>query len=90
MTAEVFFDLFHQYGLILICAAVSYTHLPYGRFDIDDEDSLSARLDACGAPALVDIAVVRLPRLSNFTDFSPLERIEGVGVRCLLYTSRCV
>ena len=55
--------------------------VPYGRFDIDDEDSLSARLDACGAPALVDIAVVRLPRLSNFTDFSPLERIEGVGVR---------
>ena len=29
----------------------------------------------------LDIAVIRLPRLSNFTDFNPLERMEGVGVR---------
>ena len=55
--------------------------VPYGRFDIDDEDSLSARLEARGKAALVHIAVVRLPRLSNFTDFSALERMEGVGVR---------
>ncbi|MDO4270179.1 MAG: cobyric acid synthase [Eubacteriales bacterium] len=55
--------------------------VPYGRFDIDDEDSLSERLTARGAPALVEIAVVRLPRLSNFTDFLPLSRIEGVFVR---------
>ena len=30
---------------------------------------------------LVDIAVVRLPRLSNFTDFNPLERMEEVTLR---------
>lgn len=57
----------------------------YGHFDIDDEDSLSERLDADtrGAVvriAVVRIAVVRLPRLSNFTDFAALERVPGVGV----------
>lgn len=54
--------------------------VPYGRFDIDDEDSLSARLDARYSSAPVKIAVVRLPRLSNFTDFSALSCIDGVGV----------
>ena len=54
--------------------------VPYGRFDIDDEDSLSERLDAKKVPALVNIAVVKLPRLSNFTDFSALSRVPGVGV----------
>ena len=54
--------------------------VPYGHFDIDDEDSLSERLDTKAAPALVNIAVVKLPRLSNFTDFSALSRISGVSV----------
>ena len=40
--------------------------------DVDDEDSLSARLSGSGRVGLVDIAVIRLPRLSNFTDFNPL------------------
>ena len=54
--------------------------VPYLKLDIDDEDSLSSRL-ANRAAALVDIAVIRLPRLSNFTDFKVLEGIEGVSVR---------
>ena len=29
----------------------------------------------------MDVAVIRLPRISNFTDFDPLERVEGIGVR---------
>ncbi|WP_300298328.1 cobyric acid synthase [uncultured Intestinimonas sp.] len=49
--------------------------------DIDDEDSLSARLSGTGKVGLVDIAVIRLPRLSNFTDFNPLERMEAVSLR---------
>ncbi len=49
--------------------------------DVDDEDSLSARLDREGKVGLVDIAVVRLPRLSNFTDFNPLERMDQVTLR---------
>lgn len=55
--------------------------VPYVRVDIDDEDSLSDRLDGRRADALVDVAVVRLPRLSNFTDFIALDAIDGVGVR---------
>ena len=54
--------------------------VPYGHFDIDDEDSLSERLDADARGAVVRIAVVRLPRLSNFTDFAALERVPGVGI----------
>ena len=54
--------------------------VPYGHFDIDDEDSLSERLDIKAVPALVNIAVVKLPRLSNFTDFSALSRVSGVSV----------
>lgn len=49
--------------------------------DVDDEDSLSARLTGGGKVGLIDIAVVRLPRISNFTDFNPLERMEAVSLR---------
>ena len=49
--------------------------------DIDDEDSLSSRLTGGERVGRLDIAVIRLPRLSNFTDFNPLERMEGVTVR---------
>ncbi len=49
--------------------------------DIDDEDSLSARLSQEQKVGLIDIAVIRLPRLSNFTDFNPLERLEQVTLR---------
>ena len=54
--------------------------VPYIHLDIDDEDSLSERLVNTAA-SLVDIAVIRLPRLSNFTDFKALEGVDGVSVR---------
>ncbi len=54
--------------------------LPYMQLDIDDEDSLSERLEQTQGGGLLDIAVIRLPRLSNFTDFNALGR-EGVSVR---------
>jgi adenosylcobyric acid synthase len=55
--------------------------LPYLNVDIDDEDSLSERLTRGSGGAAVDIAVVRLPHLSNFTDFAALEATHGVGLR---------
>ena len=55
--------------------------VPMMDVDVDDEDSLSHRLSGGGRVGLVDIAVVRLPRLSNFTDFNPLERMEEVTLR---------
>ena len=55
--------------------------VPWLDLDLDDEDSLSSRLTARRAGALLDIAVIRLPRISNFTDFAPLERYPAAGVR---------
>lgn len=55
--------------------------VPYTRADIDDEDSLSPRLEETRVRRAVDIAVIRLPRISNFTDFSPLESHGALGVR---------
>lgn len=55
--------------------------VPYTRADIDDEDSLASRLGETRARRAVDIAVIRLPRISNFTDFSPLESHRALGVR---------
>ena len=55
--------------------------VPYTVLDIDDEDSMSDRLNVRSGGTLVDIAVIRLPKISNFTDFIALDAIEGVGVR---------
>ena len=55
--------------------------VPYTQLDIDDEDSLSTRLDPKEIHKAVDIAVIKLPRISNFTDVSSLERFANVSVR---------
>lgn len=55
--------------------------VPYLRVEIEDEDSLSERLDAKSAVKPLDVAVIRLPHISNFTDFIPLEQHELLGVR---------
>ena len=54
--------------------------VPYLRVDLDDEDSLAPRLARRGGGPL-DAAVLRLPRISNFTDFAPLESHPLFGVR---------
>lgn len=59
--------------------------VPYARVDLDDEDSLSERLDVRDRTQALDVAVLRLPRISNFTDLLPLSQVPGVGVR---YVSR--
>ena len=57
--------------------------IPYLYVDVDDEDSLAPRLSQTKAKENrpIDIAVIRLPRISNFTDFSPLEAHPALGVR---------
>ena len=69
--------------------------IPYMDVDVDDEDSLSERLtekhgtgpllDRSGHAAFAKISVIRLPRISNFTDFNALERLPGIA---LSYVSR--
>ncbi len=47
--------------------------IPYiDRLDIDDEDSVSLDDKAAVANADISIAVIRLPKISNFTDFDSL------------------
>ena len=54
---------------------------PYLQVSLEDEDSLSERLDGTRKVDQIDLAVIRLPRISNFTDFNVFESIEGVSVR---------
>ena len=64
-----------------ICGVPVAGVIPYTHVDIDDEDSLSTRFHTGNGRKDIDIAVVKLPRISNFTDVSPLERFESVSVR---------
>lgn len=64
-----------------ICPVPVLGVMPYMELDIDEEDSLAERLSYQGHASLADIAVVRLPHISNFTDFAPLERASGVSLR---------
>lgn len=61
---------------IPVCGVVPYFYL-----DIDDEDSLTERFRKKDTVGLIDIAVIRLPRISNFTDFSALEYREEISLR---------
>ena len=54
--------------------------VPYMDIDIEDEDSLSEKLGQ-REKGLVDLAVIRFPKISNFTDLDVFVRIPGVTVR---------
>ncbi len=55
--------------------------VPWTKVDIEDEDSVSTRLDSAGGHKPLDAAVIRLSRLSNFTDFIALEHSPYFSVR---------
>ena len=55
--------------------------IPMEKIDVDDEDSLSDRLNQKTITEGIDVAVIRLPHISNFTDFSVFELIDGVSLR---------
>lgn len=55
--------------------------VPYTPLDLDDEDGFSAMQGSGAANALLDIAVVRLPHISNFTDLDALTAMPEVRVR---------
>ena len=64
-----------------ICKTPVVGVVPYIHVDVEDEDSLSERLTGSAVRKMIDIAVIRLPRISNFTDFSSFERYENVSLR---------
>ena len=55
--------------------------VPFIHCDIEDEDSLSAKLENRAVKGIIDIAAIRLPRISNFTDLDVFSQYNGVCVR---------
>ena len=55
--------------------------VPWMDLDIDDEDSVSSRLEARHTNKPIDVAVIHLPRISNFTDFTALDQHPALGLR---------
>ena len=68
-------EMLEERGGVKVAGVVPYMHL-----SIEDEDSLSGQLDNHDV-GVIDLAVIRFPRISNFTDFNVFERLEGVSVR---------
>ncbi len=55
--------------------------------DIEAEDSLDERLENKDITGVIDIAVIRLPKTSNFTDLDVFLQYEGVSVRYVSKTA---
>ena len=66
--------MLEERGRIPVCGV-----LPYMKLSLDDEDSLTTRFTRKGNGA-VTIAVVRLPRISNISDFTVFEQIDDVNL----------
>lgn len=69
-------DMLKRYTDIPVLGVV-----PYMQVDIEEEDSLSERLEKKTGSGEIDIAVIRFPKISNYTDFHPLELMEHCFVR---------
>lgn len=55
--------------------------VPYTYVDIEEEDSLAESLNRKSIGMGIDLAVIRLPRISNFTDLQAFALEEDVTVR---------
>ena len=58
--------------------------IPMKKIDIDDEDSLSERLETNNVifnTKKINIAIIKLPHISNFTDFNPLSRRKEIAMK---------
>ena len=76
-------EMLEERANIPVSGIIPYTHL-----DLDDEDSLTERFSGAGAQSakqnasgIIDVAVIRLPRISNFTDMNIFEHMPGVLLR---------
>lgn len=54
--------------------------IPYFNLDIEEEDSATENIKNI-RNGEIDIAVIRLPHMSNFTDFNSLKLLKGINVR---------
>lgn len=68
-------ELLEEKGQIPVAGVV-----PYMELALEDEDSLTERFDK-KKESCIDFAVIRYPRISNFTDFNVFEQLPEVSVR---------
>ncbi len=54
--------------------------VPYMSLNLDDEDSVTERFHSRSSERGLKVQVVHLPRISNFTDFNPLELDDDVNL----------
>lgn len=54
--------------------------MPYFNLDIEDEDAVTEKIKNVKGKGL-DVVVIRLPYMSNFTDFTALDAMENVNIR---------
>lgn len=54
--------------------------IPYMELNIDDEDSVTERFYGKKGTG-INIGIIKLPHISNFTDFTPLELEEDVDIK---------
>ncbi len=55
--------------------------IPWMPLSLDEEDSMAAELSVRSHEKRLDVAVIRFPHISNFTDFAPLNAHPMLGVR---------
>ncbi len=56
--------------------------IPYGDFNIEDEDSVTERFNQrINGVAKINIDIIHLPHISNFTDFHILETFPEIQIR---------
>ena len=54
--------------------------VPYVNVDVEDEDSLSDKFEK-SSRLIIDIAVIKLPKMSNYTDFDVFNQYKNVSLR---------
>lgn len=55
--------------------------IPHMRIMLEDEDSVSERLEKKEKTGEIDICVIKTPRMSNYTDFDVFDLFEDVSLR---------
>lgn len=55
--------------------------VPYMNVDIEDEDSVSERLTKVVNSGAVDVVIIRLPHLSNYTDYNVFSLEKSITMR---------